>query len=652
MRIIVFDKFIHLLASKRTYFISNAYIDYKGCFLYLFKMVKNNIQQKVFFVIFFMVFTLVTAFATNKNEFESNHKNIPGMYDILDYQGGSISIEQILRDSSLRYYELNDEDKMALPGKEYWIRFRIKNNTMGESIMFVASRFYDMELYLPDTSGHYIRKKLSAFMRIQRRPMFSNEIMYVLPYSKKEETYYAKIKTHVNIGLGYYLQSIPYNFNLNITNFVFYAFVFGVLFVVLGYNIILFFQLKEKIYLFYGLYLVSLICYGLATWSFLYPLFTSIKEGFFIETIPYQCITIFLLLYSKEFNDTKLKHPLVDKLILASIALRIILFFVGFFTNNNDWFSPFYDVLLLTPAILAGILRYQQGYKPALTFLVAYFILIVGFLHHSVLRSIPFFNIIIFRDDIPFLFNTGLIEVFLLSYAISERFLILKKEKDAEQQKALEFQQQMLEKSKETQALKDKLNQELELLVAERTDELEKMNATLQQQAEEISRMNSLLQQDNEKLTKDVELLHKVRILEPNVPFEEYKLLMPDESTCLKFVAELKWKSGYQCKKCGYKKYYVDELTYARKCRLCGYKESATAHTLLDNVKFSLQKALYIIFSTYTTKNVNIKFLSESLELRRATCAAFHKKVEDTLLQSKPNRNSKEDWTALITVDK
>ena len=69
---------------------------------------------------------------------------------------------------------------------------------------------------------------------------------------------------------------------------------------------------------------------------------------------------------------------------------------------------------------------------------------------------------------------------------------------------------------------------------------------------------------------------------------------------CEEYLASIKWKKGYCCRKCGHTKYQVCK-DFSRTCNICSDTESPTAGTLLHKLKFGLLKAFYICFEMSTT---------------------------------------------------
>ena len=85
----------------------------------------------------------------------------------------------------------------------------------------------------------------------------------------------------------------------------------------------------------------------------------------------------------------------------------------------------------------------------------------------------------------------------------------------------------------------------------------------------------------------------------------EFQQKFTDRNECLQYLAELKWKDGYVCKKCGCKSFTKGYHPFARRCAGCRYDESASAHTVFHNLKFSLQKA-FTPFSDIVRRKVSL----------------------------------------------
>lgn len=115
----------------------------------------------------------------------------------------------------------------------------------------------------------------------------------------------------------------------------------------------------------------------------------------------------------------------------------------------------------------------------------------------------------------------------------------------------------------------------------------------------------------------------------------EFQERFPDDESCLKHLAELKWSSGYACKKCSHKNWCKGGKPHDRQCTSCNYTESPTAGTLFHRVRFSLKKAFYIAYFAGTNKKgITSTELSRKLELRQKTCWLFKRKVMKAMQSS------------------
>jgi hypothetical protein len=94
----------------------------------------------------------------------------------------------------------------------------------------------------------------------------------------------------------------------------------------------------------------------------------------------------------------------------------------------------------------------------------------------------------------------------------------------------------------------------------------------------------------------------------------EFQSQFPNDESCTKYLAELKWSNGFKCVKCGNDKFCVGNKAYDRQCTRCNHGESPTAGTLFHKSKLPILKAFYIIYYLATTKNgISSTELAENL---------------------------------------
>jgi transposase-like protein len=116
----------------------------------------------------------------------------------------------------------------------------------------------------------------------------------------------------------------------------------------------------------------------------------------------------------------------------------------------------------------------------------------------------------------------------------------------------------------------------------------------------------------------------------------EFQDQFKSSEDCLIYLSEIKWKSGFICRKCGHTHSCAGKMAYSQQCTSCRYVESPTAQTLFHKVKFDLLKAFYIVYFVSTNKKgITSTELSRKLALRQKTCWSFKRKVMKAMKSSK-----------------
>ena len=113
---------------------------------------------------------------------------------------------------------------------------------------------------------------------------------------------------------------------------------------------------------------------------------------------------------------------------------------------------------------------------------------------------------------------------------------------------------------------------------------------------------------------------------------KELEELFKSEEKCLEFLAEIKWSSGFRCRKCGNDNYCPGKTPFSRRCTKCKTEESCTNGTIFHNCKFPISKAFYIAYNVCKGKeDLSTYEYARRLSLRQMTCWNFKTKIEKAL---------------------
>lgn len=106
------------------------------------------------------------------------------------------------------------------------------------------------------------------------------------------------------------------------------------------------------------------------------------------------------------------------------------------------------------------------------------------------------------------------------------------------------------------------------------------------------------------------------------------------DSDCKKYLSEIVFASGFNCRKCGHTK-SQERKDYSRTCNKCSHTQSVTAHGLFHKVKFGIRKAFFICFEMSTsTKSLSASYMSVRYGVSENTARLFMHKVREAMKSS------------------
>lgn len=545
----------------------------------------------------------------------------------------------------------------------YWFRIKIKHNSKASKRYLLE--FFDQTIdhvtaYLPQKDGRYKIKEFGDQFNFDQRELHhKNFELYINNDNNETQLYYFKFKSSQISDAIIVLRSVDWFISYALDEYFYFGIFYGMIMVFSFYNLIMFIAMRQRQYLYYVLYNLSVGFFEMSTDGIAYQYLWSSATGW--NQIAYAfalyATSIFALMFTKELLFVKANAPKLNKFILYIIGIRTALFLYSLLIDQSLFTYKFLEFIPLAVAFYTGIYIYKQGYKPARFFVLGYSFLFIGFtLKFLIMLGFAWLNFgVISYYSLSFCF---VLEMVFLSFAIGDKLRILK----TKEEKA---QRQMIHQMAENVKLKDTLNQQLETKVEERTKEvfhksliieaknaeLLAVNDRLQQQAEEISRMNILLEQDNQELQTNVEKVTRDRVMSADVDFEEFSKIYPDKDSCNLFLSDLKWKDGYSCRKCKNTHFYTGHIAFSRRCSKCGYEESVTAYTVFQNTRIPINKAFYMIFLIYSSKGkISSHKLAEILNIRQSTCWTYGSKIKLLMEERKTvlKKTSKNGWSQLV----
>lgn len=599
------------------------------------------------------VWSPAKAFLTDPVIIQKNQKELmvaPQNLEVLEDISNQLTIQDIVAGKYTQKFQggFKDHPGVRKINTAYWIRFRVKFGKETETrwlMEVLDAHISHIKAYIQ------FEDKLTPFDQAGYREIFTRRkyrhknFLYELPYSSDKP-----------LTIYFYVKSDSFNpFFIKLhanNNFIYYALneyhllgiYYGILVIMAMYNLMLFLYVRERMYLYYVLYVVSciLVSYAEDGLGFQYIWFNVPIMNILVDKSAHMVFLVFFTIYARTFLELKKNAPGVNKVLNL-----ILLLFAGYFllTAFFPIYSHAYTFALLIPFLLiyaAAARMYFKGNK-AMTqfFLLGYSFTIIGLISLALRKNgVAFFNIFYIYS-----LNIGLlVEVVFFSLALAYRLRLIKKEKELAQQRMIEHLQE------NEKIITQKVIERTEEIARQNTI-IEEKNKELEQQAEEIKQMNELLNKENQELQSNVKELTKARVLLRDVDFTEFSKIFPDEESCYKYLAELKWSDKFQCIRCEGEKYTKGQGHFARRCSKCGYNESATVNTIFHHSHIPIQKSFYMLFLVYANKgDITSTELSQILSMRQPTCWKFRKKVLEKMKADKntDKHDHLDGWGRLI----
>ncbi len=106
------------------------------------------------------------------------------------------------------------------------------------------------------------------------------------------------------------------------------------------------------------------------------------------------------------------------------------------------------------------------------------------------------------------------------------------------------------------------------------------------------------------------------------------------DENCKEYLAQIKWKEGYVCRKCGHNRYQMRK-DFSRTCNICSDTETATANTIFHRVRFGVRTAFFICFEmATTTKSLSARQMGVRYGITEKTARLFMHKVREAMQSS------------------
>jgi signal transduction histidine kinase len=352
----------------------------------------------------------------------------------------------------------------ADPSQSYWYTFKLSNPYNESKNWYIVSYNFtinEIDLYesnLKDSiiAIHRDTINLSSRFINHKQPIFN---IVLAPQQTKQ--FYIRLKNNSSFYYEFAVYS-PEKFSSSFfSEYLAFGLFYGFMAFVLIYNIFYYSILKEKVILFYCLFILSQIMHMLyrdGTGLFLTPSLTAHSE--IMKNIGRCAVSIFMLLYTYHYFKTS-NNRSIYTIIKVIIVLRVL--YAVFMIQDNTLNTFHFELFTLLFCTSFSIYSYKKNNNPDTIYMViglslltiSYVIYYLSVIAISSISGMGFF----------ILYYGIALESIFMTLALAERFKRIKLENISTLQ----------------------MNSELEQIIQKRTSQIEEKNKQLEVKSEELN---------------------------------------------------------------------------------------------------------------------------------------------------------------------
>lgn len=333
----------------------------------------------------------------------------------------------------------------------YWFRLSFENDTPESVSKLIEINYSNIDIvqfYKPNLDGTYSKEESGMLFPFSARSFKNRNFVYQIDLQPgQQKTYYLMTWTSggLNIPLTLWDKETFSQYNADVQHGL--GLYYGVMIVMILYNIFIFFSVRDVSYFYYVCYILGFLGIQMVLtghgFQYLWPTFPFLQRNFYVVFTGICMASV--LLFTKRFLNTKENVPKwLDKSMKALIVAHGLIILTPLVLPPE--ITVKLALVLTLPVLIfiptATVISFLKKFRPARYFLLAFTVLTIS----GTVVVLRFINVL----GSTFLTEYGLylgstMEVILLSIALADRINIMKKEKEEAQARTLEMQKILTE---------------------------------------------------------------------------------------------------------------------------------------------------------------------------------------------------------------
>ncbi len=443
-----------------------------------------------------------------------------------DDKKGKTNIEDIIDNPQINFLPNTINAQNMEVGAYYWLRLKLIGNGIRDELITlqvgsVFENWSEIIFYQPVEDGAFRIERSGTDLDPAHKPVKqwrnyfniditaqSETIIYIRIHSKAKRFHPKSIYAFVGDAASLSKGSEEFTYSQGIFQ--------GILWVMALYNLLLFFIIRDKLYLYYVLMIIGIqinVFYYYRYIYFLFPTSQLLIRSCIV--ISHLCMISGGLLFLRSFLKVKELLPKWDKIIQIInyiLIVLVIIYISNHLLSTTPIWSETYSLtkfailailaIALIASILAfiiGVLAFRKGHLAARYYLIATSGLLVGGFFYTLSYLINLQGEDIISSDIfTYLFQGGVV-IQLVFYALGIGFQVNRLEREKSDVLA-----QNLELQKQTTTLLEKKVRQRTLEIEQQKEEIEVINSSLMKQ-------KTLMEKRNKDVTSSINYARRIQ---------------------------------------------------------------------------------------------------------------------------------------------
>ncbi len=446
---------------------------------------------------------------------EDNHRSLTDKVSLLLDSNSNYSCNQLIKKYRQGAFNYKISDLPTYSDNTYWLALDIDNKKNEDIFLRIKPHFISYLNFYKIKNNNIIDSIITGKKLAKQKYSLKKKEHFIFRLNPGQAVYFLKIRSEKY--LPFIIDVLDRNAlmqEIEASNLI-DGLILGALILTFFYNLIIFFFARERLYIYYLMYVFFAIILFLRLFSFDNTFYIS---EILSQSTTFSTILFFLsaLLFVREFLIQTPYFEKQKKIILIFFIFGILCIISDFFISGSKPFSLLiiYTGLLHLYLFILSIYLFQKNDISSILFSAAWLLVLFIFIYVHIIRSyfLPYdihsVNIIMYGR---------VLNIILLSLVIGNRlnmYSIKEKKARAKELKAIRERDYIIAKQqKKLKKIVEERNKEILIKI----DELSKQQQEIENQTNKINRKNKEIEGFNKELDlKNKEIEEQNTILEEN----------------------------------------------------------------------------------------------------------------------------------------